>query len=312
MLRNAFLWSLVAAFGFTPIAAAPAAQTSANAVYNKPQPPGELIDIGGRRLHIHCKGNAKGPVVIFEAGLSQFTADSTYGAAQSRIATFARVCIYDRAGLGWSDPVPNARFHLEMVKDLHKLLNAKSLSGPFVLVGHSIGGLLSRLYAKQYPTEVAAVVLVDATPETYLFGSGMAQARRQLIEQIANGLKNAEPGVPVVPMAENTPAEVMMAFTPEILNTVKQEYEAIDLAPQEFKRVNGYGTLGNTPLVVIRRGQTATPPNTDDREWRTAQETLTQLSTRSTLIVAEKSGHVIPYDEPDVVAKAVQSVLLAL
>ena len=103
-----------------------------------------------------------------------------------------------------------------------------------------------------------------------------------------------------------------MAFTPEILNTVKQEYEAIDLAPQEFKRVNGYGTLGNTPLVVIRRGQTATPPNTEDREWRTAQETLTQLSTRSTLIVAEKSGHVIPYDEPDVVAKAVQSVLLAL
>lgn len=310
--RNVLLLSLVAAFGGAQTAAAPAAQASENAVYAKPQPPGELIDIGGRRLHVHCKGTGKGPVVVFEAGLSQFTADSTYGEAQNQIAAFARVCIYDRAGLGWSDPVPTARSHLEMVADLHKLLSAKGFRGPYVLVGHSIGGLLARLYAKQYPAEISAIVLVDATPESYLFGPGMAEERQKLIQQITAGLKDTKPGVPVVPMAAGTPADVMMAFTPEIFNAVKQEYEAIDLVPAELKRENGYGTLGNTPLVVIRRGRTATPPNADDLQWRTAQEALLTLSTQSTMIVAENSGHVIPYDEPEVVAKAVKKVLEAL
>src|SRR5688572_9796579 len=105
MLRTALV-SLALMSGGTPgLAQAPAPPVS----YVKPAPLGELIDIGGRRLHVECKGQGEGPVVVFEAGLSQFTAHSTYGKAQDLIAPFARVCIYDRAGLGWSDPAPNLR-----------------------------------------------------------------------------------------------------------------------------------------------------------------------------------------------------------
>ena len=294
-------------FAQTP-AAAPA-QAAAPYVYVKPAPTGELVDIGGRRLHIDCKGDAKGPVVIFEAGLSQFTAHSGYGKAQELIAPFARVCTYDRAGFGWSDQAAGARTQQDMVEDMHKLLAAKKLKGPFVLVGHSMGGLYARLYAKQYPADVAAMVLVDATPEAYLYNPQAAEFRKGLVAKIAEGLKNAkQDGVPLVPMEPGTPPEVAMAFTAEIFRAMQQEYEAIDLVPEALRKPGGYGALGDMPLVVIRR-DIATPPAAADEGWTELQQALAGLSTRGSLVVAEKSGHAIPYENPQVVADAVRRVL---
>jgi pimeloyl-ACP methyl ester carboxylesterase len=89
--------------------------------------------------------------VIFEAGLSHYPPLMTYGKAQDAIAPFARVCLYDRAGLGWSDRGPAARTHADMVEDLHRLLAAAEVPGPYVLVGHSIGGLLVRQFVQAYP-----------------------------------------------------------------------------------------------------------------------------------------------------------------
>lgn len=293
----------VAAAATTP-AAAPAFAT-----YVRPAPPGELVDIGGRRLHIACKGSASGPVVIFEAGLSQFTANDTYGKAQDLIAPMARVCTYDRAGLGWSDPAPGARSHQDMVEDLHKLVAAKHFKGPLVLVGHSMGGLLVRLYEKTYPADVAAIVLVDASPESDIFAPGASDARKAMEDKIDAGLKVAKEGVPVVPMPVGTPPAAMLAFTPVVLRTVRQEYAAIDLGPAALHQPGGYGKLGNLPLVVIRRGKTATPPNDDDRAWQAAQEAMAKLSSRGVLMVAENSGHVIPYEQPQIVADAVAGIL---
>ena len=286
-----------------------ATQAVTPAPYVKPHPPGELVDIGGRRLHVECKGTARGPTVIFEAGLSQFTAHSTYGKAQDLIAPFARVCIYDRAGLGWSDPVAAARTQQDMVDDLRRMIAAKKLKGPLVLVGHSLGGLLSRLYAKQHPADVAGMVLVDASPETITFGPGAAQSRKAAIAKIDAALIGAKDGMPVAALPDTTPADVKMAFTPGILRTVKQEYQAIDLLSDEFRKPAGFGTLGEMPLVIIRRGKVANPPSEVDLSWRKAQEAMTSLSTRSSLVVAEKAGHVIPYDDPAVVANAVQKTL---
>lgn len=291
------------------VAVPAATQAPMPAPYVKPPPPGELVEIGTRRLHVECKGKAGGPIVIFEAGLSQFTAHSTYGAAQDLIAPFARVCIYDRAGLGWSDPVDAARTQQDMVEDLRRMIAAKGLKGPLILVGHSLGGLLSRLYARQYPADVVAMVLVDASPETVTFGPGAAESRKAAVAKIDTALIGAKDGVPVAALPETTPVDVKMAFTPEILRTVKQEYEAIDLLPDEFRKPDGFGTLGERPLVIIRRGKTASPPSDVDVTWRKAQEAMTSLSTRSSLVVAEKAGHVIPYDDPAVVAAAVQQVL---
>lgn len=302
------LLAFVSATGPTDARSADPAQ----AVYVRPAPPGRLVDIGGRRLHVECKGDRTGPAVIFEAGLSQYTAHATYGRAQDLIAPFAWVCTYDRAGLGWSDPVQGVRSQADMVRDLHRLIGAEKLKGPLVLVGHSMGGLLVRLYAHVYPGQVAALVLVDSSSEAINFSPAADAERKATIMQIDAGLKNAKPGVPVVPFPYGTPADLMMAFTPEILRTVQQEEKALDLVPAAMRVPGGYGKLGAMPLAVIRRGRTASPPSDEDTRWRTAQEALTGLSTRSFMMVATNSGHVIPYEEPQVVADAVRRIVAEL
>lgn len=288
----------------------PQIQPAASVAYSKPPAPGQHVDIGGRRLHVQCKGPEKGPVVLFEAGLSQYTANSTYGKAQDLIAADAKVCIYDRAGLGWSDPAPGPRTHSDMADDLRRLTRALKLRRPFVLVGHSIGGLITRLYASKYPGDVAGLILVEASPEQYLYASGSAEARKAIVKQIDQGLAKASGELPVVPMPAGTPGEVQLAFTPSILRTVKQEYLAIDLAPEGMRVAGGYGGLGKKPLIIIRRGKTATPPSDADRNWQVQQESLLALSSDSKLIVAEQAGHVVPFDQPEIVAAAVREILM--
>lgn len=122
-------------------------------------PPGKLVDIGGYRLHINCMGK-ESPTVILEAGLA---CDSgSWLTVPSEIAKVARVCSYDRAGLGWSDPGPKPRTSQQMVNELHTLLAKAEIQSPYVLVGHSFGGYHIRLYASHYPDEVVGMVLVDA------------------------------------------------------------------------------------------------------------------------------------------------------
>jgi pimeloyl-ACP methyl ester carboxylesterase len=124
-------------------------------------PPGRLIAVDGHRMHINCTGTG-GPTVVLDAGLGGWSLD--WSAVQPEIAQFTRVCSYDRAGLGWSAPgaIPGDAQHA--VDDLHTLLATSGEVGPFVLVGHSNGGLRAALYAQAYPQEVAGVVLIDPTP----------------------------------------------------------------------------------------------------------------------------------------------------
>src|SRR2546430_2574221 len=124
--------------------------------------PGKLVDIGGYRLHIHCTGTGS-PTVILDAGLGGTSLD--WSKVQPAVARFTRVCSYDRAGYGWSDTGPGPRTSQQIVKELHLLLMHAQISGPYLLVGHSVGGLNMRLYAYRYPHEVAGMVLLDSTSE---------------------------------------------------------------------------------------------------------------------------------------------------
>lgn len=284
--------------------------STAPAGFVRPLAPGRLIDVGGRKLHILCKGTAAGPTVVFEAGLSQFTANSSFSLAQDLIAPFARVCSYDRAGLGWSDPAPQAWTYAGMVGDLHTLLVAAGEPGPYVLVAHSLGGLVARLYAKTYRNDVAGLILLDATSDEDF--DELAAASATTVPKLDAAIGASRPGLPVIGMPAGTSPEVVMAFTPEILRGVKVEFEALDRLPAEMKRPGGFGTLGDLPLLVVRRGKTEQPPSQDDLRHQKVQENLPNLSTNSALIVAQNSGHTIPLDEPGVVADAVRRMLDAL
>ncbi|MDP3403294.1 MAG: alpha/beta hydrolase [Brevundimonas sp.] len=279
--------------------------------YVRPAAPGQLFEVAAdRRLHLFCKGENVGPAVIFEAGLSQFTANSTLAAAQNAIAGFARVCTYDRAGMGWSDPAPEGWTYPDRTRDLHALLQTAGVEGPYVLVGHSLGGLLIRAFANAYPDQVVGLVLVDATSERNL--PEFEAARDSTVSQIDAALAVSQPGVPVIGMPAGTSAEVQMAFTPEVLRGVKAEFEALALLDAATLPPVAPGVLGDVPLIVVRRGRTMSPPNAADLNHQQGQEDLAALSSNSVLIVAENSGHVIPLDEPQVVADAVRRVLAAL
>ena len=120
---------------------------------------GQLVDVGGYRLHLHCVGEGS-PTVVLDAGLGAFSLD--WGAVQPQIAATTRVCAYDRAGLGWSEPGPRPRSPQQFADELHTLLTNAGVEGPYVLVAHSISGKTARLFASQHPNEVAGMVLIDA------------------------------------------------------------------------------------------------------------------------------------------------------
>ena len=124
-------------------------------------PPGQLLDVGGHRLHLQCAGQGR-PTVVLETGLGAWS--SHWALVQPVIAGATRVCAYDRAGLGWSERGPAPRGAGRIAGELRALLRQAGAPGPYVLVGHSNGGLYVRRYASLYPDEVAGVVLLDATP----------------------------------------------------------------------------------------------------------------------------------------------------
>lgn len=136
-------------------------QTIAEAIDRRSYPPpGLLVDIGGRHMHLQCAGTGE-PVVILEGGLGGFSPDWFW--VQNAVAGDTRVCSYDRAGFGWSDPGPKPRDANAITSDLHALLTAAEIQGPYVLVGHSYGGLGVRAFAAAFPGEVAGIVLIDSS-----------------------------------------------------------------------------------------------------------------------------------------------------
>ena len=140
-------------------------------------PPGRIVDIGGRRIHLHCQGDAPGPTVVIEQGVA--SPSIVWRPVEAAIAKFARVCTYDRAGFLWSDPAAPGRSLDDRMADLHALLKRAEVRAPYVLVGHSFGGLLLRRFARAYPDLVAGLVLVDSPDELVVFRDSLQSSYLQ-------------------------------------------------------------------------------------------------------------------------------------
>lgn len=252
------------------------------------EPPGILVDIGGRRLHAMVDGE-RGPTVVIESGGGGGAAMQDLP-VQRLVAGFARCIVYDRAGLGWSDPAPGFRSLDAMVNDLHALLNALCEAGPVVLVGASFGGLVARAFARRHPARVSGMVLVD-TADEQKYVATMPAFRPALEAELAEAAANAR--------------DTARHF----LNSIR-ELEVLDHPPLTERRWEGLENLGDLPLIVLRH----TIPYAGgyavwEDGWEAAQQRLAALSTRSALIAARGCGHAISLENPGLVAAAIQAVV---
>ena len=274
---------------------------------------GQLVDIGGYKLHIDCTGQGS-PTVILDAGMG----DSflSWRKVQPEIAKFTRVCSYDRAGLGYSDSSPRPRTSRVFVDELHTLVQGAGIIGPLVLVGHSMGGFDVRLYASLYRNEVAGLVLVD---------SSHPEQQKRLPPAIndldATWLREQEFFEFTMPFG--LPRLMGFCGTDDAVRAADCNFHSARESVAELKAISqsaaetaSSGSLGDMPLVVLSHDPDLPQPDlpedlvkpTNDA-WQQMQEELAHLSNVGKHVTAKNSGHYIQLDRPDLVVDAVHSVV---
>lgn len=285
-------------------------------------PPGQMIDVGGYKLHLDCRGQGS-PTVLLEAGLGDFSVH--WALVQPAVAQFTRVCAYDRAGLGWSDPSPHPRTSATMVAELQTLLDKAGESAPYLLVGHSFGGIMMRRFAQQDPDSVVGLVLVDSAHEAQgdhlpALRNAAAQLRQQfrLLSRLnAFGLLALAPtqipnrGLPAEALAQYRARLATSAY----FDAASAESEAL-YPPVENATVPKPAALGHLPLLVLSRGQAAPLPGLTaaenaayEQSWRSLQAELAALSANSQQMIAEQSGHDIHLQQPVLVIEAIRQLV---
>jgi pimeloyl-ACP methyl ester carboxylesterase len=258
-------------------------------------PPGQMVDVGGHRLHINCTGSGS-PTVVIEAGLGDWS--TGWGYVQPEVAKTTRVCTYDRAGWGWSEPGPRPRDADQLANELHSLLQKAHIPGPYVLVGHSLGGLPVRVFTHKYPSEVAGVVLVDSMfpgQSTYarpsiVFSSLPLLARIGLVRLLIKPLGLIDNAAP------SEKAYFSRYVRPQSAQALVDEIQAI---PDSFAQAGAVSTFNDVPLIVLTAALDQQPG------WQVGQDKLAKLSSDSQQMTAEKSDHGIQIHQPEAAVAAI-------
>jgi pimeloyl-ACP methyl ester carboxylesterase len=304
----------------------PMAMLAQTTAATSPAPLGKLVDVGGYRVHLYCTGTGSPTVVIVGAGYS-----FDWGLVQPEVAKFTQVCTYDHSGIAWSDSGPRDSCALR-VSEVHTALKNTGIAGPYILVGHSLGGLVARLYAWQYPAEVAGVVFVD-------HALAMISRRRPPNATVAPA-SSPPPLTPAPPSLAPRGATVRMGMEDDpnfgklpardrelhqwatgqdrdraaSPNDLDMLMDCIEQADAIIKDQNH--PLGNTPLVDVSAGDTPAIPPQAAEKWREKyaelQAKLLSLSANSKELVAEHSGHFVIIDRADVIVYAIRQVVQAV
>ena len=244
------------------------------------QTTGAWVDVGGFQLYINCTGEGS-PTVVMDAGLDG--SGLSWLSVQPGVTEFTRACSYDRAGIGLSGWRPKPSTSQQLVGELHTLLTNAKVEGPYVLVGHSLGGLNVRLYTNQYPNEVVGLVLIDSPHPDW-------------------------------------PSRVRAILPPEVVDTfdhyLQENKEGVDLL-QSFEQSSAIGPLGALPLIILEHGKSRSDLSSTkmaqqlDQIWEELQADLAALSSNSSHIVAVQSGHGIHREQPELVIDAIWQVVVA-
>ena len=304
-------------------------------------PPGRLVDVGGHRLHLNCAGNGS-PSVVFDAALGG--SSISWSLVQPAVSRVTHACSYDRAGFAWSDAGPLPRTAGRAARELRVLLERASIPAPYLLVGHSFGGLVMQIFAAAHRADVAGLVLVDpahaedwanpAPKERIKIDRGVRLCRhgataarlglartvgvlvalgafglaRGLVKVVSRGgLSREDEGI-LAPVWK-LPVEArrpLRHFWSEtkFFEALGSQIESICDSAAETLAAASEG-FGDLPLVTIS--------STDPGDYRLRQqEALARLSTRGRHIVASNSGHWIPLDQPEIVTGAIAGMLSEL
>lgn len=310
-----------------------ALNTSSANPQSAPPPPGTLINVGGHRMHFLCVGSGS-PAVVVESGLGDFSTD--WSLVVSRVASFTRICVYDRAGYAWSEPGPLPRTFDQLNLELHEGLKILGEHGPFVLVGHSFGGPVIRHYASLYPSDVAGMVLVDTVQEDQRIPMGPHAAR---IRDSATGRSILAPRLETHPDEKSAksappstepldPLHLKLSKQNQLIDLWASAQPSLEAAENSQKEWSSEslalmhatpqrGILGAIPLVVLTRARSGYDENLDvpvsqlDEERLRTQRLLTELSSNSIQIIIP-SGHQMHLEVPDLVASAIHRAVIAI
>ena len=303
-----------------------------------PRPPGRLVDIGTHRLHLHCAGDGA-PTVVFDAALG--ASSLSWSLVQPSIARVTRACAYDRAGFGWSEGGLMPRTAGRIADELHQLLEIAAVPGPYVLVGHSYGGLVMRVFAARHAAAVAGLVLIEpAIPEEWVtpspeqhalirrgvrlcrYGAGAARsgvasavsllvtlgalpAARALVAFASRGaLRREDEGI-LAPMWKLPPEarRVLgrMWTRPQFFEALGSQIEHVSQSAAEMLS-DTHEDLVDMPLIVMSSSAA--------HERRIAADlALARKSRRGRHIVAPESGHWVPLDAPQAVIDAIVGIV---